>query len=255
MARCCEDIRLRPHLDGPAEIHHDHVVGDVSHHGKVVGDEEIGESVLLLQVDQEVQDRGLDREVERRDRLVEHEKAGVEHEGASDGDALALAAGEHVRVAVVVFGPQPDLAEHLARLRLAFGRRHLRTADDEGFLEDRADPVARVQGPVRVLEDDLHALPKVPPAVFGDRFPVDLEGALGGRLDHGDEACKRGLSTPGLADHREGAPRLEGEARPGQCLHHAALAEEPAPDRVVSGQPLRGQHRLAHATVSGTLSG
>src|SRR6056297_3086656 len=87
------------------------------------------------------------------------------------------------------------------------------------------------------------------------RFSVDLERPLGGRFDHGHETRERRFPAARFADDREGAARFEGEARPGQRLNHTALAEEPAPDRVVPGQPIRGQHRLAHSTVSGTLRG
>ena len=64
----------------------------------------------LLQLRQQVQHLRADGDVERRDRLVEHEDFRPQHQRAGDGDALALAAGEHVRVAVVELRPQPDLA-------------------------------------------------------------------------------------------------------------------------------------------------
>ena len=48
---------------------------------------------------------------------------GLEHQRAGDGDALALAAREHVRIAVVVLGPQADLAPSSPRARSrALGR-------------------------------------------------------------------------------------------------------------------------------------
>jgi hypothetical protein len=65
-----------------------------------VADEEIGKLVPLLQVAQQVDDLGLHAHVERRGRLVEHDQARLQDEGAGDRDALALAAGEFVRVAV-----------------------------------------------------------------------------------------------------------------------------------------------------------
>ena len=44
-----------------------------------------------------------------RDRLVEHQRLRLQRERAGDADALPLAAGELVRVAVAVLGVQPDL--------------------------------------------------------------------------------------------------------------------------------------------------
>ena len=47
---------------------------------------------------------GLDADVERRDRLVEHDQLRLEREGPGDADTLALAAGELVREAPGVVG-------------------------------------------------------------------------------------------------------------------------------------------------------
>ncbi len=111
-----EDARLGALLDRVAQVHHQHLVRDVAHHAEVVRDEEIGQAELGLQVVQQVQHLGLDRHVERRHRLVGHQQARVEHQGPRDRDALALAAGEHVRIAVGVLGPQADPGQHVARL-------------------------------------------------------------------------------------------------------------------------------------------
>ena len=75
-ARGCEHRRPGV-LHDPAEVHHRHPVGDVLHHRQVVRDEQVGQPELLLQVLQQVQDLGLDRHVERRDRLVAAPAAGV----------------------------------------------------------------------------------------------------------------------------------------------------------------------------------
>ena len=87
-------------LDDLAEVHHRDRVGDVAHHREVVRDEQVREPEPLLQVLEQVHDAGLDRHVERRHRLVEHEQRRVERERPGDADALALTARELVRVAV-----------------------------------------------------------------------------------------------------------------------------------------------------------
>ena len=75
---------------------------------QVVGDEHVGQAELVLQLLEQVDDAGLDRHVERRHRLVEHDQLRLEGEGPGDADALALAAGELVRVPVGVLGRQAD---------------------------------------------------------------------------------------------------------------------------------------------------
>ena len=59
----------------------------------------IGQAELVLEIEQEVEHLRLDRLVERGDRLVEDEEPRLEREPARDIDALALAAGNLVRIA------------------------------------------------------------------------------------------------------------------------------------------------------------
>ena len=65
-------------------------------------DEEVREAEVALQVLEQVQDLRLDRDVERRDRLVADDEVGVDRERAGDPDALALATGELMWEAVAI---------------------------------------------------------------------------------------------------------------------------------------------------------
>src|SRR5205807_854280 len=68
-------------------------------HVEVVRDENVSQAELVLEIEQEIEHLGLDRLVERRDRLVEDQKPRLEREPARDVDALALAAGNLMRIA------------------------------------------------------------------------------------------------------------------------------------------------------------
>ena len=81
---------------------------------EVVRDEHVRQLELVLQVVEQVDDLRLDRDVERRDRLVGDDQLRVQRERAGDADPLALAARELVRVAVDVVGRQADDLEQLA---------------------------------------------------------------------------------------------------------------------------------------------
>ena len=106
------------HLDHPAEIHHCDAIRDVAHHREVVGDEQVGEAELLLQVVEQVEDLRLDRHVECRHGLVQHDERRVERQGSGDADPLPLTARELVRVPVRVLGLQPtDLQQTLTSSR------------------------------------------------------------------------------------------------------------------------------------------
>ena len=64
---------------------------------EVVRDEDVREVELVLQVVEQVDHLRLDRDVERRDRLVGDDQLRVQRERARDADALSLAARELVR--------------------------------------------------------------------------------------------------------------------------------------------------------------
>ncbi len=79
----------------------------------------------------------------------------VERQRAGDADALALPAGELVRVALGVLGAQADGLEQLEDALLALGL-GADAVDAQRLADDVAHAHARVQRGVRVLEDDLH---------------------------------------------------------------------------------------------------
>ena len=69
-----EQLGGRGNLDDPPEVHHRHAVGEMLDDRQVVGDEDHGQSVLVAQRGEEVEDLRLDGNVERRDRLVGDEQ-------------------------------------------------------------------------------------------------------------------------------------------------------------------------------------
>ena len=122
MYGCCglrEERVARPLLDDPAEVHDGDRVGHVADDREVVRDEEVGQVEPVLQVAQQVEDLRLDRDVDGRDRLVEHDELRVERERARDADALALAAGELARIGARVLRAQADELEQLRHARRA----------------------------------------------------------------------------------------------------------------------------------------
>ncbi len=127
-----------------------------------MADEEIGEIVLLLQIAQEVDDLRLHAHVERRCRLIEHDEAWLQHHGAGNGDALALAAGELVRIAPAGQRIEPDLLQRPADTLVALlvGERPL--VHLQPFGDDVADRHARAERAVGVLEHDLQLVAQRP---------------------------------------------------------------------------------------------
>ena len=104
----------RAGLDQPAVAHDSDAVGDLGDHAHVVGDEQHRGAVIALQVADQGQDLLLRGDVERGGRLVRDQQFRLQHQRHRDHDALALAAGQPVRVGgedALDLG-QPDLLHH-----------------------------------------------------------------------------------------------------------------------------------------------
>jgi hypothetical protein len=96
MLRCAEERGRRAELHDSSEIHHGHPAADVLDQPQIVGNEQIRELQLLLQIHERVDDLRLHRHVERGDRFIEDEERWVQRERARQADALALTAAELV---------------------------------------------------------------------------------------------------------------------------------------------------------------
>ena len=95
-----------------AVAHDQDPVAEPERLGQVVGDEDHRLADLVVQPDHLVLHVPADQRVERRERLVEEQHVGVAGEGPGQPDPLLHAAGELVRVGVLVAG-EPDQVEHL----------------------------------------------------------------------------------------------------------------------------------------------
>ena len=199
-----------------------------------MADEQVRELELLLQLREQVQHLCPDRYVQCRHRLVEHENLRVQHQRSRDRDPLPLAAGEHVRIAVIELRSQADLRHHRAGGRGAVGGAHA-GVDEQRLLQRLADLLARVERAVRVLEHDLHLAAQGiagSGAGRGEVLAIDDEGARGRLFDQGDQAREGRLAGAGFADHRERLAGLERERHVDQRLDRGWRREQAAADLV-----------------------
>jgi hypothetical protein len=112
-----------------------------------VRDEHVGQAELALQAEQQVDDLGLDRDVERAQRLVADDEARLGRQRPGDADALALAAAELARQALGGLGAEADEIEQLGDAPLP--RRGGDAADEQRLADDRRDALARIEAGVR----------------------------------------------------------------------------------------------------------
>ena len=175
-----------------------------------VRDEEAGEAVTGLEIAEQVDDLGADRDIEGADRFVKDEELRAERDCAGDVDALALAAGEGVRVTGESGGVEADLGEEGSEAGFeAFG--WALVVDPEGFREGLANGHAGDKRGVGVLEDDGEmAAQAAQGAGFYDEeveagcVSWVVDDLTGGRLDEAkDYAGDGALAGAGFPDKAE----------------------------------------------------
>ena len=150
MLGVADDLPGRAVLDDPAQVHDGDPVGEMGGRGQVVGDHQDAHP-LLAQPVQERQDARPHRDVQHRHRLVGDQQLGVEHQAGGDRDALALPAGQLVRVAVdeELGRRQPGALQRLPHLGLALLLAARDPVDEQRLFDRVADREARVERLVR----------------------------------------------------------------------------------------------------------
>ena len=94
-----------------SQIQDRNVVTHVLDDAQVVADEQVGEAEFFLKAAQQIQDLCLDRNIQRRNRLVAHDQIGLGRQGPGDPDPLPLPAGELMWKQGLLFRSQADQAE------------------------------------------------------------------------------------------------------------------------------------------------
>src|SRR5262249_20754154 len=108
-------------LDDLPQVHHRHAGRDVLDDLQIVGDENVGQPELALQVHQQIDDLRLNGDVERADRLVGDYQPRPYRYTGRDTKALPLTAGELVGVTVHRLGAQALFFEERCHSALSLG--------------------------------------------------------------------------------------------------------------------------------------
>ena len=195
-----KDLLGRAFFLDEAVGHEDNPVGDFFSEGHFVGDDDHGHFFVGQLLDGP-QDFACQFRVEGRRRFVEQHDVRIHGQGAGDGYALLLAAGQARRV-FVPFLPQADLFQQLFRRRHdVFG---LHALDDARRFEDVVED-GHMGKEVKVLEAHAHAAADGPHL---GRRGVDGAAAAFGLADHdvavdGNRAAVNGFELAQAA--QEGA--------------------------------------------------
>lgn len=214
MRRAEEHVVGGSTLHDPAVGHDGDLVAHVRDDAEVVRDEQEAEAETALQLVEEVEHLGLHGDVEGGHGLVADEHVGAGREGARDGDALTLAAGEPRGTAGEERGIQAHLREE--RPGGVEGAGAAEAGYGEGVPQDPVDAPARVEGRERVLVDGADPRASAPARAFRDAAPrlaVERHVARVRLLERQQEAGDRGLARAGSPDEAEraAAADLEGD--------------------------------------------
>ena len=178
-----------------------------------------------LQVVEQVDDLRLDRDVERRHRLVADDQLGPQRERAGHPDALALAAGELGREAVVVLRVEPDeLHQLLHRAAAARGPSAMPwIANGSPMIEPtRRRGFSEPYGSWKIICMSRRIGASCAPRQPGDVPAVEDDPARGEVVQPGDAAGQGGLAAPGLPDQAERLAAAHGQADAVDRVHRRA---------------------------------
>ena len=159
MARRIEHLLRSATLDDAAEIHHCDIVRQVLNHGKIVSNEQVGDTELFLQILQQIQNLGLYRHIKRRSRFIADHQFRLHGQGAGDGYTLALPPGELMRIAPGRFIGQTYLLEQRDDCRPLCRTIVRKTEGGHAFGDDLTNPQTRIERSKRILKNHLQMAP------------------------------------------------------------------------------------------------
>ncbi len=251
MRRLREDGARLTHLHDLPQIHHGHATADVFDQPQIVRDEQVRQLEPLLQIEEQRDDLGLNRDVQRRHGLVGDHQRRAQRNRPRNANPLPLTAAELVGITRQVRALESDQLEQFldAGPPLEFRPEPM---DDQRFLDDVADPHARVERGVRVLKDDLHVAPRRPQprAREGEHVFVPEPDRAGGRFDQPEDAATGGaLAATGLPDQTEHLSFVDRKAHIVDGLDDRRRGEEALATNEVLHEPMHVEQGRAHQRV------
>ena len=81
--------------------------------GDIVSDEQVGDSELVLQVLEQVDDLSLDRDVKSAHWFIADDETGLDRQGAGDANSLSLSTAEFMRKSAGMQGVETHVLKEL----------------------------------------------------------------------------------------------------------------------------------------------
>ena len=173
-------------------------VRNVAHHREIMGDEQVGDSALLLQAAQQVEHLGADGHVQSADGLIGHDEFRLHDQRTGNADALPLAAGKFVGKAGSKFRQQAHVQQSLPHFFFPLGGGEVGPHVLQALAHDVAHLGALVQRGLRVLKDHLDLTGDLLVQRTRD-FAVDLLALVQDLTARGGQNAQDGPADGGLA--------------------------------------------------------
>ncbi len=125
-----------------------------------MGDKQIGDPLLILEIFQKIDDLRLNGYIQRRNRLVTDYQIRLQNQRTRNPNPLPLSAGKLMGITVGMFFRKPHPLKHrIYQLIRLFFLSH-NSVSDQRFCNNIPHRHSRIQGSVRILEDHLHLFAK-----------------------------------------------------------------------------------------------
>ena len=247
MQRVAVKVLVRSDLHQRTQVHDANAIGNHLNNSKVVGDEEVRQVVLLLNITKKIQNLSLNGHVKCRNGLVGHDELGANRKRTGDADTLTLTTRELVRIALAMSGRKANDLEQLLCLLQTLALAHL-GVNKQRLANNVLHLHARIERSVRILEHHLHLGAQRTNLLLGELrhvFALKENLSLVGLDEVVDQTAGSGLTTAGLAYERE---RLAGHDVKGHVVHRVhklvGTTEEVFAHRELLAQVTNGQQRL-----------
>ncbi len=213
-----------------------------------MGDEDHGEPEILTQLLEQVDDLGLDGNIQGGDRFIGDDDLRLNRQGPGDADPLALPPGKLVGIPVEILLLEPHPTHELQHPPSELPRSN-QTVNLQRLADDIPHPHPGIEGRLGVLKDHLHLPAEGEEFVFSQCIqPLSPKGDApirGGEQTH-EQLGHRRLAAPRFPGQPQGLPFLQPEIDPVHGPQGPLLSQNPPPDRKQFGQPFALQQRGCH---------
>jgi len=121
-----------------------------------MGNKHVGKAPLFAGFHQQIQNLGLDGNIQGGNRLVRHNKLRIHHEGPGNADPLTLSARKFMGIAYRPLGVDSHLLHHLGNPVCGFTPGNVLIMKNNRFFQSLFDGFPGIQRRVGILKNHLH---------------------------------------------------------------------------------------------------